>query len=491
MALVKKNKHKIDERIQSAYNSLDVNEIKKIFKNKKTHSIIDILNQISDPNVIIFCIVVLQKDKPLRLINSIDFDMQKEILSLATDSQLKLLLKNLYSDEIVALIDEHPEFQKRIYISVDKVTRKEISTLSSYDEDEIGRIMNPEPLCINEDWSIKKSISFVKNEYKDLETTSTIYVINNEKKLVGIISVLDLFFAENQSSKVKTIMNIDYYQINATSDFEEVINLFEKYSLTSAPVVDSKNVLLGFVRNSDINAIAQEETTEDIYKLYGITELKDPYFHSSIWNIAKSRLLWLTILMIAATLTSIVLDQFQALGAAFVQGISTVLLVPLIPVLTGTSGNAGSQSAASIIRSLSLGEINKKEYWKAIFKEMKVSLVVGAILAMINFARLLIYYAITLYANGINFEHAQQVQELSNSEMYWRLTVISLAISITLFITIILSKTLGATLPIIAIKLNRDPAVMSSPVLATILDVITSTLLFGIGIGVIHLIFPL
>lgn len=484
-----KNISKIEEKIKNAYDSLDVNQIKKIFKNKKTHLVIDILNQITDPNIIIFCIIILQKDKPLRLINAMDFDLQKDILSSSSDSQLKLILKNLYADEIVSLIDHHPEHQKRIYFSVDKDTRKEISTLSSYEDDEIGRIMNPEPLYVNSSWTVNKAIKYIKNEYKELETTATIFVVDDNKKLLGIISIHDLFFAPKQSLKISSIMNIDFYQINATDDIEDIINLFDKYSLSSVPVVDSKNILLGFVRNTDINAIAQDETTEDIYKSYGITELKDPYSHASIWSIAKSRLLWLTILMIAATLTSIVLDQFQVLGAGLVSGISTVLLVPLIPVLTGTSGNAGSQAAASVIRSLSLGEISRREYWKSIYKEFKVGLVVGAILALINFIRLLIYYAATF--NSMQFDSNSAAEALNGNELYWRLVIISLATSITLFLTLILSKTLGATLPIIAIKLKKDPAVMSSPVLATILDVLTSTLLFGIGIVVIYFTFPM
>ncbi len=487
MKLKTKNISKIEEKIKIAYDVLDVNQINKIFKSKKTFTIIDILNQISDPHIIIFCIIVLQKDKQLRLINSIDFDIQKEILSSASDSQLKLILKDLYSDQIVSLIDQHPEYEKRIYLSVDKDTRKEISTLSSYEEDEIGRIMNPEPLYVIDSWTVNKAIKYIKEEYKELETTTTIFVVDSEKKLLGIISIHDLFFAPKQSVKISTIMNTDFYSIQATDDIEDIINMFDKYSLSSSPVVDSKNTLLGFVRNIDINAIAQDETTEDIYKLYGITELKDPYFHASIWSVAKSRLLWLTILMVAATLTSVVLDLFQGLGESWVAGLSSILLVPLIPVLTGTSGNAGSQSAASIIRSLSLGEITKVDYWKAIFKEFRVGLVVGGILSIINFVRLLIYYAATfstMKIPGINGIYVE------GGELYWRLVIISLATSITLFITIILSKTLGSTLPIIAIKLKKDPAVMSSPVLATILDVLTSTLLFGIGIVIIHFSFP-
>lgn len=479
------NSAKIDEKIINAYHALDVNQIKKIFKNKKSHFVVDTLNQVSDANAIIFCIIIMQKDNQLHLINSINYDLQEQILEIASDSQLKIILKNLYIDEIVNLMDNHIEFKKKIYLNVDKEKRKEIHTLSSYDENEIGRIMNPEPLYIIDNWSIKKAINYIRQEYKELEITSTIFVVDEEKKLLGIVTIHDLFFAPKINTKISLIMNKDFYQISATDDVEDVINLFDKYSLSSVPVVDSKNNLLGFVRNTDINAITQDEVTEDIYKLYGITELKDPYLHASIWNIVKSRLLWLTILMIASTLTSILLQQFEVLGNDLTAGLSTILLVPLIPVLSGASGNAGSQSAASVIRSLSIGEITKKEYLKAILKELKVGLLVGLILAIINFARLLIYNVATY--KMIDWS-TTEYKNLAFNEIYTKLTIIAVATSVTLFITITLSKLLGCVLPIIATKFKKDPAVMSAPILATILDILTTTLLFGIGIGIIHLI---
>ncbi len=368
--------------------------------------------------------------------------------------------------------------------------RKEISTLSKYDEDEIGRVMNPETLSVIDTWTVKRAINYIKEEYKEMELTSYVYVVDENKKLLGIIKIHDLFFSTKMNARLASIMETDFYQIKATDDVEEVVNTFDKYGISSAPVVDSNNILLGFVRNTDISAIAQEEATEDIYKLYGITELKEPYLHASIWSLAKSRLFWLTILLIASTLTSVVIDLFQGWGESVTAGISTLVLVPLIPVLTGASGNAGSQSAASVIRALSIGEITPKEYAKTIWKELQVGLLVGGILAIINFARLLIYDAAMLQniADKIRNSDIPNAINLSNTRIYTGLVYIALATSFTLFLTIILSKTLGSVLPILATKMKKDPAVMSSPALATLLDVITTTLLFGIGIGIISVI---
>ncbi len=482
--------NKIEDKILLAYKALDVNQITKIFKNKKTQFVVDTLNQLEDANAIIFAMIILQKDTKIKLITLINYDLQKEIFETANDSQLKLLLKNLYADEIIGLIDEHQEYEKRIYLALDKDMRKEISTLSKYDEDEIGRVMNPETLSVIDTWTVKKAINYIKEEYKDMELTSYVYVVDENRKLLGIIKIHDLFFSTKMNIKLSSMMETDFYQIKATDDVEEVVNMFDKYGISSAPVVDGNNILLGFVRNTDISIIAQEEATEDIYKLYGITELKEPYLHASIWSLAKSRLFWLTILLIASTITSVVIDLFQGWGESVTAGISSLVLVPLIPVLTGASGNAGSQSAASVIRALSIGEITPKEYLRTIWKEFRVGLLVGGILAVINFARLLIYDAAMLHdiAGDVRKTAIANADKLSDLEIYTGLVYIAIATSFTLFITIVLSKTLGSVLPIIATKLKMDPTVMSSPALATLLDVITTTLLFGIGIGIISLI---
>lgn len=475
----------IENKIEALFKELNVNGIVKLLKSKPRYVILEALNHVYDVHAIIFTIIALEAYKPFRLITDLDYAKQKEILENATALQLKKILKYLYPDQVLNLLDNHSEFHKTILLCIDSEKRKEVNKISSYEEDEIGRIMNPDVLFLYASWTIKKGIEYIKNEYKDMETTSMIPVTDKNKKLLGVIKIHDLIFANKRSNKISTIISEDFYKVHATDEIEEVINLFDKYSLSSLPVVNARDTLVGFIKNTDIAAVMQDEATEDIYNMYGITELKSPYLHSSVWSIAKSRLLWLTILMITSTITSVVLDQFQQLGETLTAGISSLLLVPLLPVLTGTSGNAGSQSSASIIRSLSIGEITKNEYWKAIFKEIKVGILIGLILAVINFARLLIYYAI-FRDNAhdlMNHLHTDNFNYI-----YSRLVIISATTSLTLFISIFISKLLGASLPIIATKFKIDPTVMSAPILATIIDVITTTTLFGIGIGIISVI---
>ena len=483
MVKIRKKENSLLDIINKSYNSLNINYLIKVLKNKQTTEIIDTLNIIDDAKAIIFAIIAAEQTRPLRLITSLNYEKQDLVFEYSSNSQLKKILKNLYPDQITNLLHEHEKYSKQIYLSIDKETRKEVNKIESYDDDEIGRIMNPNAMSLRASWSISKAINYVKSEYQDSEISSTLFVIDRNKKLIGVVTIHDLFFAKKANNKVINIVNTNVIKINHKDSIEDVINIFDKYGSTNLPVVNSKEVLIGFIRNVDISAAMQDETTEDIYNMYGITELRTPYLHSPIWKIARSRILWLTILMIMSTLTSFVLDSFQHLGDVLTMGISTTLLVPLLPVLTGTSGNAGSQASASIIRSLSIGEITKKEYWKAILKELQVGILIGLILAVINFVRLLIYYAILKGSNHDIFNSINPTTDYN--WVYSRLTIIAATTSLTLFISIIISKLLGACLPILATKFKIDPTVMSAPILATILDVVTTTTLFGIGIGII------
>ncbi|MGL4950237.1 MAG: magnesium transporter [Mycoplasma sp.] len=492
MALItkKKNSVNLNASFTKLFKTLNIAQVQKLFKTTPRNLIIDALNQTEDIKQIIFILVSGEKSKPMKLLIDLNYDIQKELLSITTDSELRLILKHLYPDDLFELLTEHQEFSKRIYLCIDQERRTSIKKISSYDDDEIGYIMNPKFMILNENWSIKKTITYVKAEIKNVESTNWIFVTNDSNELVGVLRLYDLFFASNHRSKISSIMDKDYIAVNAKSEIEDVINMFDRYSIDILAVVNSKNSIVGIIRNSDITAAIQDETTEDIYKMYGITQLHTPYLHTSSWKIARSRLLWLSILMISATMTSVVLDQFQNLSETLTSGISTIILVPLLPVLTGTSGNAGSQASASIIRSLSIGEITTKEYLKAIAKEIRVGLIVGLFLAILNFIRLIAYYSI--FTSGMLetlSNHPTIVTNITWSELFEKNLIIAATSSFTLLLSIFIAKLLGSALPILATKFNIDPTVMSAPILATVLDVITTTALFGIGIATVAAIF--
>lgn len=455
-------------------------------KNYPTDRVIDTLNQIEDIKTISFILVSSKGLKLRELFLGLDFEIQSSILVEARDSELRVMMKDLWPDDILELMHTHEESVKRILLSVDSKTRAEIKKISNYDEEEIGSIMNPKILTLDESWTLTKCLSVLRKERVNFETINELYVTNKNGILVGKIKLQDIIFANHYSTKLSTITDNSVISINAKDDIEDVINMFAKYSIEKIAVCNDKNILIGYIKDQDILDAIQDEVTEDIYNMYGIKELSFPYLYAPIWSIVKSRLLWLIILMIAATLTSIVLDLFQGLGEQLTSGLSTLLLIPILPVLTGTSGNAGSQASASIIRSLSTGELTKKEYTKAVSKETLVGFVVGSLLALINFARLLIYFAAINNTNLL--EKPKLPGEFFDADYSYQIrSIIAAASSLTLLVAIVFSKTIGAILPILATKMRIDPTVMSAPILATVLDVSTTTLLFGIGLGILQI----
>ncbi len=485
MKLIKTRDDKIlvNNLLKSA-ESFNISGTLKLIKKNPANKIIDSLNQIEDIKYIIFILVAASNSKQKTLLLGLSFDKIDEVLATAKSNELKSIFKGLWPDQIFQLMDEHKDFTKEILLNLDSDTRNEVKKIAKYEDDEVGHIMNPEFLSLNQNWTVNKCLKIIKQEMQNVEQVSSFYVVNDDNVLSGIIKLHDLFFAEKYSTKIIDICDKNPISITHKGSIDEVIQMFDKYTIDTLAVCNNNGVLIGIIKNSDIVQAIQDETTDDIYKMYGMSELSFPYLRAPILNIVKSRIVWLIVLMISATITSFIIDRFQLLGDELTSGLSTLLLVPIIPVLTGTSGNAGSQSSASIIRALSIGDITNKEYIKAIRKELLVGFCIGIILAIINFVRLTIYYAClynsTIEVNGI---------PLTGLETYTKRIIIAASSSLTLFIAIIFSKFLGSALPILAMKLRIDPSVMSAPILATLLDITTTTLLFSIGLGVTLLIF--
>ncbi len=481
MAMTKSTKvlNNLTKNILNYAKTYNVNALIRTIKKNPINVINECLNLIDDIPAIIFILVSATKTKSKILLLGLSFDKIEEVFKTAKANELKIILKGLWPDQIFQLMEEHKNWVKEILLNIDSDTRQEVKKISKYEEDEVGHIMNPEFLSLNKDWTINKCLKIIKQERTNIEQTSTLYIVDNNE-LFGVIKLQDIFFAEKYNEKIGNICDHNPIYITHKGSIDEVIKLFDKYNIDSIAVCGNDKTIKGIVKNSDIVQAIQEETTDDIYKMYGMSDLSFPYLSAPIKNIIKSRIFWLIILMISATITSFVIDRFQVLGQDLTNGLSTALLVPIIPVLTGTSGNAGSQSSASIIRALSIGDITSREYFRAIKKEVFVGFLVGLILAIVNFIRLLIYYSILFN------DHPNDIPGINwnNIEWFSKRLIIACSTSVTLFIAIILSKLLGSALPIIAMKLKIDPSVMSAPILATILDVTTTTLLFGIGLGI-------
>lgn len=486
--MIKKNYNEslIIESLKKSYNSFNISHLHKILKVNPPNIIIDCLNAMNDDKIVAFILVASKNTHCRQLFKGLNFDVQEELLENATDSELKIILHELWNDEILNVMQEHKDYFKRILLLLDHETRSDVKKLANYDEDEVGSIMNPEYIALQETWTISKCLNILKKGTVDVENVNELFVINDKNRLVGKVRLEDLFFASNYKNKLSTITDTSVFTITPTAEIEDVIQMFDKYSIDILAVCDKRKTLLGFIKNQDIVEAMSEEVTEDIYKMYGMSQLKYPYLNAPILSIVKSRILWLFILMISATLTSFVIERFQLLSNELTQGLSTLLIFPLIPVLTGTTGNAGAQCSASVIRSLSIGELTDKEYGRAILREMQVGFLIGFLLAVINIIRLAVYYAIV--SNVDITSEIDVVKSWNKLESYNYHMLVAAGSSLALWISIILSKFIGTCLPLLATKFKLDPTVMSAPILATVLDITTTTILFGIGIGLVTLI---
>ncbi|WP_215741518.1 magnesium transporter [Mesomycoplasma hyorhinis] len=432
-------------------------------------------------------------------------DIQEELIAGLPDEQMNALLEELYTDEIADLIEEVPDnVANKILKNIDKNTRNIVNLLLKYTDEQIGSIMSVDIVYLDENLSSKQALDKIRTYKDEAELVHYYYVVNHQKHIIGAITLEDIVFSD-QNELVKDICFAT--PIVKTTDLKEkVAYYFAENDFSVLPVVNSKERLVGMITADDIIDIVQEEATEDMYKLAGISSKKidDSYVKTTVLQIVKSRIFWLIILMLGSTLSQVIIQMFtdsiaqnqrlKVLGLSIF--ISTI--VSIIPVISGAAGNAGSQSATTIVRAISLAEVERKNFFKQVFlKELAVGSIIGTILMVINFVRLLIYFTISkdLFNNQqphyeiVTGEHTINIQHVHNGLAHKDyILIISAAASFSLFLVIIFSKMLGSSIPLLAQILKKDPAVMSAPILATLTDSVSTFIFFGITILVFVLI---
>ena len=386
-------------------------------------------------------------------------ETQEFVIHGFSDSELKEVVDELFVDDAVDLIEEMPaNVVKRILRQADKDMRKQINELLKYPEDSAGSIMTTEFIVLRPDMTAEMAIKRIRRTGVDKETIYTCYVTDANNKLIGITTVKDLLLAEDDEL-VKSIMEENVISVTPLADQEQVAQMFSNYNFLALPVVDNENRLVGIVTIDDAIDVIQEEATEDIEKMAAVLPSDKPYMKTSVFGLYKKRAPWLLILMLSATFTSAIISSFEAVLA------NVLILSSFIPMITGSGGNAGSQSSVSVIRALSLGEIQFKSIFLVLWKEFRVSILCGITLAAANFVKLLLFDL-----------HGQE-----NAFM------IALVISLTLVGTIIMAKLVGSSLPLLASKVGFDPAVMANPLISTVCDSLSLLIYFGVAKLILHL----
>ncbi|AVQ32498.1 MULTISPECIES: magnesium transporter [Fusobacterium] len=398
---------------------------------------------------------ILPKDTSAEVFSYLSSEKQQEIVENITDEEIRHIIDEMFIDDTVDFIEEMPaNVVDKILQNTSPDTRKLINQFLKYPENSAGSVMTVEYVSLKSDMNIGQALNHIKKVGIDNETIDICYIIDNQRKLVGFISLKSLIFLDDILPLVDA-METNVISAITTDDQEFIASQFRKYDLTSMPVVDNEGRLVGIITIDDVVDVIDQENTEDFQKMAAMNPSDEEYLKESVFSLAKHRIIWLLVLMISATATGTIIRRYEEVLQ------SVVILAAFIPMLMDTGGNAGSQSSTLIIRGIALGEIQLKDIGKILWKEFRVSLIVGITLAAVNFLR--IYY---IDRAGLT---------------------ISLVVCASLLFTVVIAKVVGGVLPIMAKAFKLDPAIMASPLITTIVDACALVVYFGLSTHFLNL----
>ena len=431
--------------IQKLINEKKYFEIRKYLNNLNTVKVSELLNQFESSELIMI-FRLLSKNRAADVFSYLDTEHQEMIINTMTDVETKNIFDELYFDDIVDIIEEMPSnVVKKILKNTDAKDRHTINLLLKYPDNSAGSIMTTEYMDLKKDMKVSQAIAKIRDTVENMENIYTCYVISEDRKLEGVISLKELITNEDDTI-VENIMNRNFVSVHTNDDQENVAEIIKKYNLIVLPVTDIENRLLGIITIDDIMDVVEQEATEDFHKMAGITPVEESYLKTSAFTMARQRISWLIVLMISATFTGRIIKSYEDVLQ------SVVILSSFIPMLMDTGGNAGAQSSTIVIRALALGEVNAKDTFRILRKEFFISFIVAVVLAAINFLRIM-----TLTKTPLN---------------------VALTVSITLIFVVMISKIIGAFLPVVAKTFKMDPAIMAGPLITTILDALTLSIYF-------------
>lgn len=381
-------------------------------------------------------------------------DAQELLIQGFSDNELKEVLDELYVDDAADLVEEMPaNVVKRILKHADPEMRNSINQILRYDENSAGSIMTTEYVSLRTNMTVEEAILRIRRQGVDKETIYTCYVTDHNRTLLGLVTVKDLLLAEDDETKISDIMLTNLIYATTSTDKEEVARMLSKYNFLAMPVVDTENRMVGIVTFDDAMDVMEDEATEDIEMMAAMMPSEKSYLKNSVFELFKHRIPWLLILMVSSTFTGMIITSFEDALAA------QVALTAFIPMLMGTGGNCGSQSSVSIIRALSLNELEFSDIFQVIWKEVRTAVLCGIALAVVCFVKILLIDGWLMHNEGIS-------------------VMVSLVVCCALAVTVLAAKLVGAILPMVAKAVNLDPAVMASPFITSIVDALSLLVYF-------------
>lgn len=433
--------------IKKLINEKEFKLLKELLKEQEPARIVEMIEELpQDEKIVVFRF--LPKDTAAEVFSHLEKDDQMELLSLFKEDKLKEIIENMEPDDRADLLEELPaNVVKRLLAHLSNEERQNTLILLNYPEYSAGRIMNPNFLDLKENMTIKEALQHIKAEGNKKETIYTLFVIDNTRKLKGTVELKDLIFSE-ENEIVKNIMNENPIYSTVYDNEEEVARVMQDYDLLAIPVTDSEKRLVGIITIDDIVDVLEESATEDIQKMAAVGVTETSYFHTSIWELVKSRVIWLGALLL-----------FESIAVFVIEGFSDVLqkitvLAAFMPTINAIGGNTGSQMSAIVIRSMAVGDIEEDDFKKVLGKELFSGVILGIILGIVMFLR---------------------------SIINTREPLIMLSLSLSIIIVVMISNILGAILPFFAKKIHLDPALISGPFISTLMDILSMFFYFSIA----------
>ena len=442
------------EKLKELVKEKQYNELKREFTDLYPTDIAFLLDDMPEEYRPV-CFRLLPKDIAADVFVELESDSQEMLIKSFSNTELESILDELYLDDTVDIIEEMPSnVVKRILKYSDPDTRKEINKILQYPEDSAGSIMTTEFIKLRQYNTVAQAFDIIRKNGDEAETINVCYVTDEGCHLQGYVTIRTLVLEKDTSTKIADIMDTQIISVSTRDDKEDVAQDMSKYDFDAMPVVDSENRIVGIVTFDDAIDVMEEEATEDIEKMAAITPMDKPYLRTSTFELWKARIPWLLLLMISATFTGMIITSFEDALASY------VALTAFIPMLMDTGGNSGSQASVTVIRGISLQEIEFKDILKVVWKELRVALFCGITLAAVSFAKIMLFDGMVLDNTGIT-------------------PTVALTVCLTLVLTVVCAKVVGCIMPLLAEKLGFDPAVMASPFITTIVDAISLLIYFG------------
>lgn len=412
-------------------------KVKETVREMHYADVAEVFENLEDPESAQLFFRLLPKDIAAEVFSYMEAEDQERVISSVSDRELRFILDELYLDDYVDLVEEMPaNVVKRVLKNSSPESRKLINQYLQYPEDSAGSLMTNEYVYLKRGTTVNQALNVIRTTGVDKETINKCYVLDPQHHLEGVVTLRDIILAD-PDTVMADIMRTSVISVNTNDDQEEVAKMFYKYDMLAMPVVDNENRLVGIITIDDVVDVVQEEVTEDFEKMAGILPSEDTYLKTPVFTLFKSRILWLMVLMVSAMVSGALITHFESAISAL------PLLVSFIPMLMGTGGNSGSQSSTTIIRSMALDEVELSDFFRVWWKEVRVALLCGVALGAVNYARIAFQY------------HDGSI---------------AMTVSLTLVVTVVVAKSLGCILPMLAKKLKLDPALMASPMLTTITD---------------------